>query len=99
MKAQERELVDFTKVPWDIRLRYRVIWARYLASIWAMLAAASLAAAFFQGSWLFGLPFGLFCINMVIKISVRIAEFEAELEKWKSSQASTSSSDMLVRSQ
>lgn len=92
-------MADYSKVPWGIRLHFRIISARYIVSIWAMLAAASLAAAFFQGSWLFGLPFGLFSINMVIRLSLRIAEAEAEFEEWKSSRAPMSSSDLSARSQ
>lgn len=83
----------------EARLKWRILVAGHLANIYAMLAVASLAAAFFQGTWLFGLPLSLFCIWMVYRFTFQIAYLEQELERWKSFQASTSLSDISDRSQ
>ena len=51
---------------------------RQISNIWAMVSAASFAAAFFQGEWFWGFALGLFAFRMSMKL---IDEAESAKEK------------------
>ena len=51
---------------------------RMISNVWAMLAAASYAAAIFQDQWLWGILFGIFSLNRANRFID--AAFEAKSE-------------------
>lgn len=53
---------------------------RQISNIWAMISAASFAAAFFQGEWFWGFALGLFAFRMSLKL-IDEAESVKEDEK------------------